>query len=154
MSEPTAQASTVIEASREAVWEALTDPDLVREYFMGTTVVTDWKLGSPITFSGEWGGKSYTDKGEILDLEPAARLAFSHWSPMSGTPDAPEHYHVVEIALGDEGGNTAVTLTQSNLRGGITDSDHANRDEYEKTWAAVLSGLKQTVETRATRSSS
>jgi uncharacterized protein YndB with AHSA1/START domain len=142
----TAEVSTVIRGSCKEVWNALTDPDLVREYFMGATVSTDWRVGSPITFSGEWKGGTYEDKGKILVAEPDEQLRFSHWSPSSGTEDAPKNYRVVDIALSDELGSTKVTLTQSNLEGGVTDADRASRDEYEKNWRTVLAGLKSVVE--------
>jgi uncharacterized protein YndB with AHSA1/START domain len=146
MSEATAVASINIQATRKAAWNALTDPDLIREYFMGATVSTDWKVGHPITFSGEYQGNAYEDKGEILAVEPEARLSFSHWSPMTGTEDDPENYHVVDITLSDEDGGTSVTLTQSNLKGGVTEADRSNRADYEKNWSSTLEGLKATVE--------
>jgi uncharacterized protein YndB with AHSA1/START domain len=142
----TAQVSVVIAASDRQVWEALTNPNLIREYFFGTTVATDWKVGSPITFAGEWNGRPYADKGEILVFRPNEELSYSHWSPMSGTDDAPESYHVVDIALADAEGGTRVTLTQSNLTGGVTDADRASCEEYEKNWKAMLKGLKATAE--------
>lgn len=146
MSETTARASTVIDASGKEVWDALTDPEAIRQYFMGATVSTDWLVGSPITFAGEWKGKKYEDKGTILTFRPTAELAFSHWSPMSGSEDAPENYHVVDINLAQKNGATEVVLTQSNLIGGATDADRASRAEYEKNWKSVLQGLKQVVE--------
>jgi uncharacterized protein YndB with AHSA1/START domain len=146
MSEATAVASISIQATRKSVWNALTDPDLIREYFMGATVSTDWKVGHPISFSGEFEGKAYEDKGEILVVEPEVRMSFSHWSPLAGTQDLPENYHVVDIALRGENGNTNVTLTQSNFTGGVTEADRASRADYEKNWSATLEGLKTTVE--------
>ncbi len=143
-----AEASVVVEADRRTVWEALTTPDLVREYFMGATVTTDWQVGSPITFAGEWKGQTYEDKGEIVTVEPEKELSFSHWSPLNGKADIPDNYHVIDIVLDEADGGTKVTLTQSNLNGGVTASDRANRDDYEKTWAMMLGGLKETVEAR------
>ena len=65
----------------------------------------------------------------------------SHFSPLTGQPDAPENYHMVMIALSSEGARTTVTLTQDN-----NDSDEA-RAHSEKNWAAMLGGLKEVVET-------
>ncbi len=146
MNVATAEASVVVDAPRERVWDALTDPELIREYFFGTTVSTDWKVGNPITFAGEWKGQPYADKGEILEFRPNEELAYSHWSPMSGTEDAPENYHVVEISLDDEAGGTKVTLTQSNLNGEVTDADRSGRADYERNWKLMLDGLKTTAE--------
>ena len=146
MPETTAQASVIVNAPPKAVWKALTDPELIRHYFMGATVSTDWKEGSPITFRGEYNGQSFEDKGEILAIRPQKELRYSHWSPMSGAPDAPENYHVVDIELRKAEAATEVTLTQSNLSGAITDADRASRDEYTANWNKVLQGLKKVVE--------
>ena len=64
----TASASVVIDAPRQRVWEALTDPELVSQYFMGAEVATDWQVGHPITFTGTWKDKPFEDKGEILSF--------------------------------------------------------------------------------------
>ena len=152
MYQATAQASIIVNAPRKWVWHALTDPELIQRYFMCADVTTDWQVGSPITFAGEWQGTTYEDKGEVLTFAPDEELCFSHWSPMSKTEDAPENYHVVDITLGDADGGTEVTLTQSNLTGGVTDADRRSRAEYEKNWASTLEGLKQTVEGARQRS--
>ena len=64
-----ATAETEIEASPAEVWKALTDPELIKKYMFGSEVVTDWQPGSPITWKGEYEGKPYEDKGEILEVE-------------------------------------------------------------------------------------
>ena len=146
MSEITASASVVVDRPRQQVWKALTEPDLVKQYFMGATVKTDWEVGHPITFSGKWKDKTFEDKGEILTFKPEKEMAFSHWSPLSGADDVPDNYHVVHIALADAGDGTKVTLEQSNLKGGVTDADKASRADYEKNWTATLEGLKKVAE--------
>ena len=146
MSDITASASIVIDRPRTQIWTALTDPDLVKQYFMGATVKSDWQVGHPITFSGTWNDKPYEDKGEILSFEPEQEMSYSHWSPLSGTDDEPINYHVVKIALEDGVVGTKVTLEQSNLEGGATEADRASRDDYEKNWATVLQGLKKVAE--------
>ncbi|TWP36965.1 SRPBCC family protein [Leekyejoonella antrihumi] len=54
-----------VDAPPERVWNALTDPDQVAQYMMGSRAETDWKPGSPITWSGQWKGEPYQDKGEV-----------------------------------------------------------------------------------------
>ncbi len=56
-----AEASITINAPRTTVWEALVDPAAIKEYMFGTTVITDWRAGSPIRWRGEWKGKHYED---------------------------------------------------------------------------------------------
>ena len=146
MSEITASASVVVDRPRHQVWKALTEPDLVSQYFMGATVKTDWQVGHPITFSGTWKDKPFEDKGEILTFEPGEEMSYSHWSPLSGADDVPDNYHVVHISLDDADGGTRVTLEQSNLNGGVTDADRSSRADYEKNWTSTLEGLKKVAE--------
>jgi uncharacterized protein YndB with AHSA1/START domain len=146
MNETTAVATVDIDAPPSEVWRSLTDPARLKQYYLGAEVETDWQVGSPITFKGEWDGKPYEDKGEILVFEPERKLAYSHFSPMGGKPDVPENYHVVDVTLDEREGATQVTLRQSNLEGGATDEDRANRDDYEKNWKQMLEGLKKTTE--------
>ena len=70
----TATAEISIGAPRTRVWEALTKPELVKQYFFGTNVVTAWKIGEPILFRGEWEGKPYEDRGTVLSFEPDRSL--------------------------------------------------------------------------------
>src|SRR5688500_18463647 len=108
----TARASTRIAAPADRVWRALTDPAEVKKYFFGTDLETDWKPGSPITFSGEWQGRKYEDKGTVLEVERPRRLKYTHFSPLSGKPDKPENYHTITVELAPDEGGTHVTLAQ------------------------------------------
>ena len=146
MTATTATASVLVERPRHEVWEALTDPKLIPKYFMGAKVSTDWQVGHPITFTGTFKDKPFEDKGKIITITPETEMSYSHWSPLSGTEDVPDNYHVVHIALADADNGTKVTLEQSNLNGEVTDADRANRDDYEKNWNSVLQGLKDVAE--------
>jgi hypothetical protein len=63
-----------IDAPRAKVWDALINPAKVKKYMHGTYLSTDWKVGSPIAWTGEWKGKSYADKGTVLAFEPQKLL--------------------------------------------------------------------------------
>ena len=146
MTQPTVQVSTNINASPGEVWNALTTPELIKSYFFGTEIDTDWEEGHPIHFRGSWKGKTYEDKGEIQVFEPERKLSYSHWSPLSGAPDKPENYNLVTFDLARAGDGTKVTLSQSNLTGATKPVDHAQKQEYEKNWRMVLDGLKRVTE--------
>ena len=122
-----------IDAPREAVWQALTDPEKVKEYMHGTTIATDWKVGSPITWSGEWKGKSYQDKGEVLAFEPEKVLSTTYWSSMSGKEDKPENYYNVTYTLEGNDGRTTLTLQQDG-----NESQEAANQMAENNWGPVL----------------
>jgi len=147
MPETTARATVEIHASRADVWRALTDPEQIRTYFMGNAdVQTTWKVGDPIVFRGEWNGQEFEDRGEVVTFEPEREVAYSHFSPMTGKPDAPENYHLVDITLDGRADTTTVTLEQSNLTGGVTDEDRASREQFEQNWQEMLDGLRTTAE--------
>jgi hypothetical protein len=52
-----AEATTIINAPVSKVWQALVNPKIIKQYLFGTDVITDWKVGSPITY-GENGKES------------------------------------------------------------------------------------------------
>jgi uncharacterized protein YndB with AHSA1/START domain len=135
-----ARVETVIDASPERVWQAITDPEQVRQYMAGAQVDSGWQQGDPITWSGEWNGRPFQDKGKILAIDPGKQLRVSHYSALSGQPDVPESYHVVTYDLTREGDRTRLLLTQEN------NSDEAMVAESEKTWSMMLDGLKKVAE--------
>ncbi len=135
-----ARAEVRIHAPLSRVWDALVNPAIIRHYMFGTQVVSDWKKGSPITWTGEWEGKHYEDRGVILQLEPERILRYSHFSPLSGLPDVPENYHAVAIELSGEAEYTRVSLSQNN------NPTEQARDHSQKNWEMMLSELKKVVE--------
>ena len=84
---------------RRGSGHVITDPKSMREFFFGSEVVTDWTVGGPIIWRGEWEGKPYEDKGEIVAFEPGRRLVTTHFSPLTGQPDVPENYHTLTWTL-------------------------------------------------------
>jgi len=135
-----AKASTTIQAPVAKVWEALVTPATIKQYMFGTTVASEFKKGSPITWKGEWQGRKYEDKGVILDLQPQRKLAYSHFSPLSGLPEKPENFHNITIELVDKGKQTLVSLSQDN------NANEKERDHSQKNWEMMLSGLKKVLE--------
>ena len=135
-----AKASIIIDALGYQVWKALVDPQAIRQYMFGTQVVSDWHVGSPIIWKGEWQGKTYEDKGVILQFEPERMLQYSHFSPLSGVPDLPENYHTVTIELTPSGTQTEVTLSQDH------NTSEEERVHSEQNWVAMLTALKRFVE--------
>ena len=135
-----ARASVSISAPAAKVWDALVTPQTIKQYMFGTTVVSDWREGSPITWKGEWKGKPYEDKGRILKIDPRALLRYSHYSPLSGLPDTPENHHTVTIELSGNDGTTNVRLSQDN------NANEQAKQESEKNWTMMLDGLKKLVE--------
>jgi len=136
----TATAEVTINAPVAEVWRALTDPELVKQYFFGTNVVSDWKQGSPIFYRGEWEGQAYEDKGTILEIMPNKLLKTNYFSPLSGEKDIPDNYQVISYELVEDGDRTVLTITQDNLK------DQSTADRSVKNWNMVLGGMKTLLE--------
>jgi uncharacterized protein YndB with AHSA1/START domain len=136
-----AVSTITIDAPKAKVWDALTNPNKVKQYLHGTNLTTDWKVGSPIAWKGEWKGKAYLDKGTVLGIEPEKHLKYTHWSPMGGSADKPENYHTVTCELAEKGGKTTLTLTQDN---------NATQEEADRmaadNWGPMLEGLRKAAE--------
>ena len=143
--QPTSRVTKTIDAPAKDVWDALVTPSKLRQFMFGAEVTSDWKVGGAISFKGEMNGKKYADKGEIRDFEPGRKLSYTHWSSLSGTADKPENYHIVTYELAPHGNATTVTIMQSNLSGKVTDADRKHREQYDKTWSAMLDGLEKVV---------
>ena len=135
-----ARVSIKINATSEKVWDALVSPEAIKQYMFGANVVSNWREGSPIVWKGEWEGKSYEDKGVILQLKPGRMIQYSHFSPLSGLPDKPENYHRITIELSADGIQTNVSLNQDN------NATEEARVHSEKNWGMMLSGLKKYLE--------
>jgi uncharacterized protein YndB with AHSA1/START domain len=113
---------------------------VIKQWFFGVDTETDWIPGSPIAHRGEWQGKPYVDKGQIVRFEPPELLVHTHWSDLSDAPDRPEHYQEVSWALVERDGATELTITERNLP-----SEKA-KALSEQSWKTVLGNLKALLE--------
>jgi uncharacterized protein YndB with AHSA1/START domain len=135
-----AKTEITIQAAASKVWEALTNPEIIREYFFGTEASSDWKVGSPLEFRGMWKGKEYVDKGVILRSEPERLFQYTYLSSFSGLEDVPENYANISYELNEEEGVTTLTVRQENI------ANEEDREKMEANWKIVLSNLKQVLE--------
>ena len=139
--ELTLSKSITIYASVSKVWDALTNPYLIKKYFFGTECITDWKKGSPIFYKGTYNGKSFEDKGNILDIEKENFILYNYWSSFSGTEDIPSNYVKIKYELSSNNDQTIFTVIQTGFKTQeALDHSYAN-------WGYVLDGLKKMLET-------
>ncbi len=132
--------SVIINAPVAEVWKALTDPEIIKQWFFGTNTKTDWKEGSPIIYSGTWKGKDYEDKGRLKQVEKEKKIEMTYLSSLSGKEDKPENYFDIIYELDGREKDTLLCITQAGLMG---------EDEYKhsaENWEMVLNQLKTLVE--------
>ena len=137
------RASLAIRASSADVWEALVNPAAAKQYFFGAKVDTDWVEGSPITFTGEFNGNAYHEKGAILKCEPERLLQYSHWSNLEELPDLPENYRKWTFQIAPASDGVVLSVVEDNI------PDEAKRARSDEFWSGVLATIKAIVEPKA-----
>jgi uncharacterized protein YndB with AHSA1/START domain/DNA-binding transcriptional ArsR family regulator len=126
-----------IQAPPERVWQAITDPELTRQYYYATGVYSDWQPGSPYRHSGAEGEED-SIVGEIVEIDPPRRLVQTFSFP-SAPDDAPSR---VTWSLEPRGGATLLTLVHDEF-----ESETSTYRSVQHGWVPILSGLKTLLET-------
>jgi len=138
----TATATIRITADKGEVWDTLTNPEKIKKYLFGTQAISDWKKGSTLKFTGEWEGKTYEDKGTILDTEPGKLFRYTYWSSMGKLEDKPENYATVTYELVPASAETILNIKQDNI------ANEEAREHAEKNWLYILSEIKRLIESQ------
>lgn len=131
--------SVEVHATATEVWKALTEPELIKQYFFGTEMETSWEKGAPIYWRGVWEGKEYEEKGEVLEIDEGNSVSMSYLT--AGLDDIPENYSVITFeieTLDDE--FSKLTVTQEGFR------NQEACDHSRENWKIVLDGLRKVVE--------
>lgn len=136
----TAKVNISINAPVSKVWDALTKPEIIKQYFFGTEARSDWKVGNPVSFKGEWQRNFYEDKGIVIANEPNKLLRYTYWSSMSGKEDTPENYANVSYELSQKNNETELIVTQDNI------ADEKTKEHSIQNWRTVLGDLKNLLE--------
>ncbi len=132
--------SIEINTTSSKVWEALTTPEWIKKYLFGTETISEWKVGSPIIFQGEWEGQKYRDKGTILKFEVNKIFQYNYWSTFSGFEDKPENYTRITFELSEKDKMTVLTLIQDNF---VTEVQY---EHSSKNWEMILTSIKKMLE--------
>lgn len=136
---PLTKYRTTVKAPVDRVWDALTNAEVVKQYFFGSNQETDWKVGSPITWTGEYEGKTYVDKGRVREYVPHQKLAYDYLSSWSGLEDKPENYLKVTYEVKKVAEGTELTITQTNY-------DEEKAKHSASNWASVIDEMKKIIE--------
>jgi len=132
--------SIEINTTVDKLWSAITDREMIKQYFYGTEVTTDWEKGSPITFTGTWQGTTYEDKGFILEIEKEKIIRHSYWSSFWGPAYNPDETSIITYELKKNNDHTVLILTQEGFK------DEQSRDHSIGSWNGILNNLKNLLE--------
>ncbi len=101
---------------------------MIKEYISGTNTVSDWQKGSTIPYTGDWEGKTYEDKGVIIDIIPEKLLHTIYFSGMSGKEDKAETYANVIYKVSPDAGHSTLTISQDKIE------DDGQLKQIEENW--------------------
>ena len=132
--------SITINRPREAVWRILTEPAYVKQYLYGADLVTDWAVGRPVAFRGEYQGHAWEDRGAVLACDPPGRLEYTYFSGSCGLDDRPEHYATVAYRLDEASGGTILSIRQQGY------PSEESRTNSDAGWDGVLAQIKALAE--------
>jgi uncharacterized protein YndB with AHSA1/START domain len=130
---------TFIRTTPAKLWQALTDPKFIHEYWFGSTVDSAWQKGAPWTLKRPDGQIDTT--GEILDIDPPRRVVI-RWQHERAPELAAEGPSRCTIELEPKG--NAVKLTISHE---IDRSSSKLINSVSGGWPLVVSNLKSLLET-------
>jgi uncharacterized protein YndB with AHSA1/START domain/DNA-binding transcriptional ArsR family regulator len=152
MESPSFVYTTYIQTSPERLWHALTEPEFTHRYW-GATLESDWKAGSPITFT--FRGERVVDPEQvILESDPYRRLSYT-WHTMTNglatkiglTDEQRTHIQAekrskVVFDIEDLGAAVKLSIVHDGF-----DPGSVMATMVTKGWPQVLSGLKTLLET-------
>jgi uncharacterized protein YndB with AHSA1/START domain len=127
-----------IKTTPERLWEAITEPELRRQYNFGVGVESDWTNGSRYT-SVHPSAAGPLGEGENLEVDPPRRLVQSFTALWSDEVKA-EGTSRVTWDIEQVEDSCRLTVTHDQLREGAN-------DELFGGWPMILSGLKTLLET-------
>ena len=130
----------VLDAPVNKIWDALTQPSLVKQWQYGSDLITDWKAGSEIRFRNEWEGQVFEQWGTVLEVIPNEKIKYSLFFPRPGLEDKPENYFIMSYILSEENGKIKLEIHQEDNRPGAIQEEPQGKEN------PILQSLKLLVE--------
>jgi uncharacterized protein YndB with AHSA1/START domain len=130
---------TFIRTTQDRLWSALTDPDLMRQYWFGMHQETDWKPGSP--WKLVYSDGRVADAGEIIEADPPNRLVIA-WRNEFKPELKSEGHATCTMELESVAGAVKLTIVHA-----IDRPRSKLIEAVSGGWPRILSNLKSLLET-------
>lgn len=130
---------TFIRTTPQRLWSALTDPELMKQYWFGMHCESQWTAGSPWRLLFTDG--RVADMGEIIEADPPRRLAIN-WRNEFKPELKAEGYARCVMELEPMEAAVKLTVTHS-----IDRSPSVFIEKVSGGWPRILSNLKSLLET-------
>ena len=136
---------TYIRTTPAKLWEALTTPEFMRQYWFGSIAESQWTAGSSWKLLFQDG--SLADSGEIVEAEPGRRLVIrwlNEWKPEFKAEGAARCTMEIEPVA-----DVDVPAVKLSITHEIEREDSPFIGTVSNGWPRILSNLKSLLETGA-----
>ncbi|MCP5076912.1 MAG: SRPBCC domain-containing protein [Psychromonas sp.] len=133
----------IINAPKSTIFDALTIPEKIMQYFPLKQVKGDWKVGGKVEYIREIGGITSTDFTYIEVLDKPSRFQYSYWNHNHGTENRPENHLTICYQLSKHENGTLLSLTQSNIQ-----NPKMYKQMNTTIWDYLLGTLKEFAENK------
>jgi uncharacterized protein YndB with AHSA1/START domain len=130
-----------IQTTPERLWQAITDPELVKRYYFGSVIESDFRPGSPLIYRQAEGGRLDIE-GEVVEADPPRKLVHTFavkWDPEVNDPPTRVTWEITPI-----GETCRLAVTHDGFS-----EETATFNQTKGGWPMILSGLKTLLETGA-----
>lgn len=138
MSTPKLVYVTTIRTTPAKLWEALTNPDFIQQYWFGCRNTSTWKEGDPIEGRSPEGELDW--KGTILKSIPEREVSFS-FDHLTGEPSSRVTFQIEQPSAEI----VQLTITHDEFQ-----EVSAIRDRVSNGWPSIIKGIKTLLETGST----
>lgn len=131
----------IINTDAKHLWSVLTKSEFTKEYMFNCSVESNWEIGSPITWQGNYQGYEAFQKGKIIAYEPYRLIKYSTFDPNFGLEDKPANYIHVSYLLNEIDGQTELRIINETFDGNEERMTHINQG-----WEMVIHKIKESAE--------
>ena len=130
---------TYIRTTREKLWQALTEPEFTRKFWVDTVQECEWKEGARWTLRVPDGRAA--DTGEVVEIDRPRKLVLT-WQNHLFPEMTAEGFSCLTYVLEDKGGVVKLMLTHT-----MNKKDSKTIKAVSNGWPHLLASLKSLLET-------
>jgi uncharacterized protein YndB with AHSA1/START domain len=135
--------SILLNADVSRVWDIITHPEFANLYMFNCKMQSDWREGSPVTWTGIYENTPVKFTGVVLEVIPMQTLRFTAFDPHGGNEGYPENYIHVAYRLIQKRAGCELQVMLSNF-----DSDEMRAQIAAEEWDFnILPQIKSVAET-------
>lgn len=130
-------------AGQEKVWDLLLNPKYTVQYMFGCELVSDWKVGSTVSWNtkSEDGQVITLVEGHVIEFIEGSKVVFTTFDPHSGMDNIPANHVTLTYETEVQGSSTLLKITQGDFAK-VVDGEKRYL-ESQQGWTQVVLPLMQ-----------